>query len=219
MIILKINGCSVLSFSILALFFKYQDSPDTVKLLSVAVSIFGPQKMVQEVFNQNRGHYSSQLSNDGDKVLEAEDFMQIFKDIFVPWCLQANSFSTNARLDLLLTLLDDEYFSEQWSFIVNYVISHSAGLTDSDHTAMLAMLLEKARDESMKRKARDDSSYRPGTNAEDWHHECLESSAIAVSRSLPPFSTSHVQFMWYVNSKIFRGMMPKCLAYEYEFTC
>ncbi|MCI72233.1 RING finger protein, partial [Trifolium medium] len=42
---------------------------------------------------------------------------------------------------------------------------------------MLAMLLEKARDESMKRKARDGSSYRPGTNAEDWHHECLESCA------------------------------------------
>lgn len=176
-----------------------------MKLLSVAVSIFGPKKIVQEVFNQNRDHYSSQLSYDGDKVLEAEDFMQIFKKIFVPWCLQANSCSTDARLDLLLTLLDDEYFSEQWSFIVNYVISQSssgcpAGLVDSDRAAMLAMLLEKARNESMKRKEKDDSSGRPGINAEDWHHESLESSAIAVIRSLPPFSTSHVQFMWYVNS-------------------
>ncbi|KAJ1437516.1 Zinc finger, RING-type [Sesbania bispinosa] len=184
------------SFSII----RSSDSPDTVRLLSVAVSIFGPQKMVQEVFIQNRGHYSSQNSYDGDKVLEAEDFMQIFKNIFVPWCLQANSCSMNARLDLLLALLDDEYFSEQWDFIVNYVISQSysgyqLGLLDSKQAEMLAMLLEKARDESMKRKGRDDSTYRPGTNAEDWHHAFLESSAIAVSRSLPPFRTSHVQFM------------------------
>jgi hypothetical protein len=175
-----------------------------VKLLSVAVSIFGPQKMVQEVFNQKTGHCTSQLSYGGDELLEAEDFLQIFKNTFVPWCLQPNSFSTNARLDLLLALLDDEHFSEQWSFIVNYVISQNnsgcpAGLVNSDQAAMLAMLLEKARDESMKRKARDGSSYRPGTNAEDWHHECLESCAIAVSHSLPPHSTSHVQFIWYVN--------------------
>ncbi|XP_045827621.1 E3 ubiquitin-protein ligase listerin-like isoform X2 [Trifolium pratense] len=181
-------------------FIRSSDSPDTVKLLSVAVSIFGPQKMVQEVFNQKRGHCTNQLSYGGDELLEAEDFLQIFKNTFVPWCLQPNSFSTNARLDLLLALLDDEHFSEQWSFIVNYVISQNnsgcpAGLVNSDQAAMLAMLLEKARDESMKRKARDGSSYRPGTNAEDWHHECLESCAITVSHSLPPHSTSHVQLI------------------------
>ncbi|GAU13221.1 hypothetical protein TSUD_245910 [Trifolium subterraneum] len=184
------------SFSII----RSSDSPDTVKLLSVAVSIFGPQKIVQEVFNQKRGHCTSQLSYGGDELLEAEDFLQIFKNTFVPWCLQPNSFSTNARLDLLLALLDDEHFSDQWSFIVNYVISQNnsgcpAGLVNPDQAAMLAMLLEKARDESMKRKARDGSTYRPGTNAEDWHHECLESCAIAVSHSLPPHSTSHVQFI------------------------
>nr|XP_027187689.1 E3 ubiquitin-protein ligase listerin isoform X2 [Cicer arietinum] len=184
------------SFSVI----RSSDSPDTVKLLSIAVSIFGPQKIVQEVFNHNRKHCTSELSYDGDDVSEAEDFLQIFKNIFVPWCLQSNNGSTNARLDLLLTLLDDDYFSEQWSFIVNYVISQSysgcpAGLIDSDQAAMLAMLLEKARDESTKRKAGDDSNYRPGTNAEDWHHECLESYAIAASRSLPPYSTAHVQFI------------------------
>ncbi|TKY56564.1 E3 ubiquitin-protein ligase listerin [Spatholobus suberectus] len=184
------------SFSII----RSSDSPDNVRLLSVAVSIFGPQMIVQEVFIKNRGHYSSKLSYDGDKVGEADDFMQIFKNIFVPWCLQSNSCSTSARLDLLLALLDDEYFSEQWSFIINYVIDRSSskfqpGLLDADHAATLAMLLEKARDESMKRKVKDDSSHGQGCNAEDWHHEYLESSAIAVSRSLPPFSTSHVQFI------------------------
>lgn len=194
----------------------YQDSANTVKLLSVAVSIFGPQKTVQEVFNQKRGHCSSQLSYGGDELLEAEEFLQIFKNTFVPWCLQPNSSSTNARLDLLLTLLDDRHFSEQWSFIVNCVINQSnsgcpAGLINSDQTAMFAMLLEKARDESMKRKVRDGSSYRPGANAEDWHHECLESYAIAASHSLPPYSTSHVQFMWYVNTDFSEASCRKCL--------
>lgn len=184
------------SFSII----RSSDSPDTVRLLTVAVSIFGPRMIVQEVFIKNRGQNSSQLSYDGDNVGEAEDFMQIFKNIFVPWCLQPNSCSTSARLDLLLALLDDEHFSEQWSFIVNYVIGQSysefqPGLLDADHAATLAMLLEKARDESTKRKAKDDSAYRQGCKAEDWHHEYLESSAIAVSRSLTPFSTSHVQFI------------------------
>ncbi|KAL2317406.1 hypothetical protein Fmac_031282 [Flemingia macrophylla] len=180
------------SFSII----RSSDSPEAVKLLSVAVSIFGPQMIVEEVFIKNRRHISSPLSNDG----ETSDFMQIFKNIFVPWCLQPNCCSTSARLDLLLALLDDEYFSKQWSFILNYVIGQrysefQPGLLDAHHAATLAMLLEKARGESMKRKVKDDSSHRQGCNAEDWHHEYLESCAIAVSRSLPPFSTSHVQFI------------------------
>ncbi|CAJ1970731.1 unnamed protein product [Sphenostylis stenocarpa] len=185
------------SFSLI----RSSDSPYTVRLLSVAISIFGPQMIVQEVFMKNKGHYTSQVPNDGDETQEIEDFMQIFKNTFVPWCLQSNSCSTSARLDLLLALLDDEYFSEQWSFIVNYVIGQSNSefqprLLDADHAATLAMLLEKAREQNMKRKVKDDSSQRrQGSNAEDWHHQYLESSAIAVSQSLPPFSTSHVQFI------------------------
>ncbi|KAL1308440.1 hypothetical protein HN51_050397 [Arachis hypogaea] len=181
------------SFSII----RSSDTPCTVGLLSVPVSIFGPQKIVQEVFIQNRGYCSSQLSNDE---LEAEDFMQIFKSIFVPWCLQENKTSTKARLDLLLALLDDEYFSEQWSFIIDYVVNRSSpgcqpGVVDATHAAMLAMLLEKARNEIMNRKKRDYSGHKKGTHAEDWHHEHLESFAISICRSLPPFSASHVQFM------------------------
>lgn len=182
--------------------------------------------IVHELFLKNRGHYSSQLSYDGDKVGEGEDFMQIFKNIFVPWCLQSNSCSTSARLDLLLALLDDEYFSEQWSLIVNYVIGQSyselqPGLLDADRAATLAMLLEKARDESMKRKVKDDSSRRQGCNAEDWHHEYLKSSAIAVSQSLPPFSTSHVQFIWYVKLLIqnFQRHIEVMSFVIFEFTC
>ena len=178
--------------------------------------------IIQEVLIKNRENYASQLSYDGDNVGEAEDFMQIFKNVFVPWCLQSNSCSTSARLDLLLALLDDEYFSEQWSFIINYVIgqSHSElqpGLLDADHASTLATLLEKARDDRMKRKVKDDSSHRMGCNAKDWHHEYLESSAIAVSRSLPPFSTSHVQFIWYVNSNFsWLDDLMSCIIYKFS---
>ncbi|XP_028768908.1 E3 ubiquitin-protein ligase listerin [Neltuma alba] len=181
-------------------FIQASDSPDAVRLLSVAISIFGPQKMVQEIFIRNREHSLSQLLHDGDKKLDAGDFMEIFKEIFVPWCLQGNNCSTDARLDLLLTLLDDEYFSEQWSFIVNYATSQnysgcSPALLDVDCAAILAMLLEKARVEITKRKETEDSGDRRGTNTDLCHHERLESAAIAVSHSLPPFNNAHVQFV------------------------
>ncbi|KAI4305367.1 hypothetical protein L6164_028737 [Bauhinia variegata] len=176
------------------------DSPDAVRLLSDAVSIFGPQNLVKEVFIHNQEHSCSQLSYIVDKELAAEHFMQIFRDIFVPWCLQEKNCSTNARLDLLLLLLDDECFSEQWSFIVNYAISrkYSGGspeLLDSHLAKILAMLLEKAADEIMKRKAGEDSSCRQSTNVDHWHHDVLETAAVNVAHSMSPLSTSHVQFL------------------------
>ncbi|KAK4274883.1 hypothetical protein QN277_018048 [Acacia crassicarpa] len=182
------------------LFIQSSDSPDTVRLLSVAISIFGPQKMVQEIFIRNRELALSQLLHDGNKKMDVGDFMEIFKDIFVPWCLQRNNCSANARLDLLLTLLDDEYFSEQWSFIVSYATGQnysgcSPELLDADRAAMLAMLLEKARVEITQRKVKEDSSNKQATHTDLWHHEHLESAAIAVSHSLPPFNNAHVQFV------------------------
>lgn len=160
--------------------------------------------MVQEIFIRNREHSCSQLLHDGDKKLNVGNFMEIFKDIFVPWCLQGNNFTTNARLDLLLALLDDEYFSEQWAFIVNFATRQtysgcSPGLLDADSATILAILLEKARVEITKRKIKENSRDRQGTDTDLWHHERLESAAIAVSRSLPPFNNAHVQFVWYVN--------------------
>lgn len=174
-----------------------------MRLLSVAISVFGPQEIIQEIFIRNREHTSSELSFDGKKELKAGKFIQIFREEFVPWCLQGNNSSTNARLDLLLALLDDEYFSEQWCFIVNYATSQqysesSPGLLDPGHAAILASLLDKARLKITERKVKEDSSDRQGTNVKDWHHERLESAAIAVSHSPPPFSAAHVQFLSYV---------------------
>ena len=181
-----------------------QDSPESVRLLSVAVSVFGPRKIVKELFIHNKGDSSSCLSDGSDGQLKEEQFMQMFRDIFVPWCFYGDNCSASARLDLLLALLDDEYFSEQWGSIITYAtkLEHSGTMTDyrdSNHIAMLTVLLEKARDKITMRKAGEDCSSRKGANPDHWHHEHLELAAVAVANSLPPFRTSDARFVWYVN--------------------
>lgn len=177
-----------------------QDSPVSVRLLSVAVSVFGPRKILKELFIHNKGPSSSCLSDGSDGQLKEEQFMQMFRDIFVPWCLYGDNCSTSARLDLLLALLDDEYFSEQWGSVITYAtnLEHSEtmnGYRDSNHIAILAVLLEKARDEIERRKVGEDSGTRKGANPDHWHHEHLELAAVYVANSLPPFRTSDARFL------------------------
>nr|POE66372.1 e3 ubiquitin-protein ligase listerin [Quercus suber] len=177
-----------------------QDSPVSVRLLSVAVSVFGPRKILKELFIHNKGPSSSFLSDGSDGQLKEEQFIQMFRDIFVPWCLYGDNCSTSARLDLLLALLDDEYFSEQWDSVITYAtnLEHSEtmnGYQDSNHIAILAVLLEKARDEISRRKVGEDSGTRKGANPDHWHHEHLELAAVYVANSLPPFRTSDARFL------------------------
>ncbi|PRQ33831.1 hypothetical protein RchiOBHm_Chr5g0061981 [Rosa chinensis] len=49
-----------------------------------------------------------------------DTFLHVFKASFVRWCLSGSSCSINACLDLLLALLDDEYFSEQRDSVIRY---------------------------------------------------------------------------------------------------
>lgn len=163
-----------------------------MRLLSVAVSIFGPHKVVEELF----GH----ASNDEDRDLDRELFMQVFKDEFVPWCLNGSNQSADAHLDLLLALLDDNFFSEQWPAILTYATNPSnyKQYPKSDGIKMLAMFLEKARAEISKRKVIVDPSCWNGTNLGLWHHEILESTAVYAA-SCPPSGTWNSQFLWYVN--------------------
>ncbi|XP_050138704.1 E3 ubiquitin-protein ligase listerin [Malus sylvestris] len=169
------------------------DSPNCVKILSVAVSVFGPRKIVQELLIQKNLSWDHSIDM-GDKETEADLFMQIFKEKFVPWCLHGNSCSLSARLDLLFSLLDDEYFSEQWDIVIRYVtaLEHSGCATslDSDHITILSMLLEKARDRIASMKEGEVSMGNP----ENWHHELLESAAVSVAHS-PPSGTCNSQFL------------------------
>ncbi|XP_059429493.1 E3 ubiquitin-protein ligase listerin [Corylus avellana] len=182
------------------------DSPESVRLLSVAVSVFGPRKILQELFIHDKGHSCSFLSDGRDKQLKEEQFIQMFSEIFVPWCLRGDDCSTSARLDLLLALLDDEYFSEQWASVITYAIDlkHSGVVPDyrvSNQIAVLAVLLEKARDKITMRKAGEDFCSRKGAKPDHWHHEHLELAALAIARSLPPFRSSDSQFLCAVLGK------------------
>ncbi|GJV33873.1 E3 ubiquitin protein ligase listerin [Tanacetum coccineum] len=87
------------------------DSLNGIKFMVVAVSMFGPLKFIQEVV---RGQIEpSSQSEEKNQDLNTRQFLKYYKDTFVPWCLQANSCSSMARLDLLLSLLNEECFSEQ----------------------------------------------------------------------------------------------------------
>lgn len=174
-----------------------------MKLLSVSASIFGPRKIIQEIFSNNNGRPLNLLSDDKNGEFDSQCFLQVFKEVFVPWCLNGYNYSTDARLDLLLALLDDDCFPDQWSAIISYAtnLEHKttrSGSVDSQ-LDVLAMLLEKTREEIMKRKGREDSTHRLGSHPDDWHHELLESSAVTVARSSLPFRTSDIRFIWYVN--------------------
>lgn len=175
------------------------DSTDGVRLLSSSVSIFGARKVFHVIFSTNNA-ISCGPPHDKDIELKLEHFLQVYKETFVPWCLQGHNCGTSARLDLLLALLDDECFSEQWHAAITYAIDLvnskvGSGSEDSNHLAVLAMLFEKARNEIRRRKLGEDSFLRRGSLPDHWHHELLEATAVSVAFSLPPFGTSDAQFV------------------------
>ncbi|KAI7741150.1 hypothetical protein M8C21_024418, partial [Ambrosia artemisiifolia] len=150
------------------------DSSNPVKFMVAAVSTFGPRKFIQEVMlEQNE---CSSRSEEKNRNLSLKRFLQHFNEIFVPWCLQTDSCSTSARLNLLFALLDDECFSEQ----CNSIILHAASSHDSYYTCILALVMEKTREECIKKKLHVDLS----------HHELLGSIALSVTCSFPPFGCS-----------------------------
>lgn len=166
----------------------------TVQFLEVAVSIFGPRQIIQElvwVESANDGR----SSDDSKRGLDSDQFLQTFGEFFVPWCLQEYDSLTSARLDLLMVLLDNNCFSQQWNMILTY----ARNAHDSNHISVLVLLVEKIRELSRKRKVGLDSNHRQGSLPGDWQHELLDSIAVSVVRSYPPFGASDARFLWYVN--------------------
>ncbi|KAL8237342.1 hypothetical protein R6Q59_018423 [Mikania micrantha] len=154
------------------------DSPNPVRFMVVVASTFGPRKFVQEI---TRKQFGSTLRSEEDLNLSLKQFLQHFNEFFVPWCLQADRCSTSARLDLLFALLDDECFSEQ----CDSIISHAASTYNSDNICILALVMEKTREECIKRKLHLDFS----------HHELLESITLSVTLAFPPFGSSDARFV------------------------
>lgn len=152
-----------------------QDSPDVVRLLSVLVEIFGPVTIFS---------YSGQTTDEGDVELKMKDFLQMFNDDFVPWCFHGHSHSSNAKLDLLIALVQDECFCEQWCSIITYAtkledfsVSESSG--NFDRIELLAMLIEKVRERISSKKL--GHLQKNGSLAENWQHDLLDSVATFVA--------------------------------------
>ncbi|KAK9124663.1 hypothetical protein Sjap_014265 [Stephania japonica] len=163
------------------------DSPYAVKLLSVMVSIFGPRKILLEL--------PVHLSGKSDIGSTSDHLLLIFKEFFVPWCLrQCNHHSINERLDLLLSLLDDELFAEQWSSIITFATrleeDLEPGSKELDQISVLAMLMEKVRD-FVKRKMGNMSNDQKCFLTEKWHHQLLDSTAVSIACSHPPIPYSY----------------------------
>ncbi|KAH0637976.1 hypothetical protein KY285_037657 [Solanum tuberosum] len=155
------------------------DSPNAVRFMVAAVSIFSPRKIIQEIFCIEP---------------EGRQFLHVFKETFIPWCLQANSPTTSMRLDLLLSLLDDEYLAEQWASIIMHAtnleeLKSADGIVNSDCLSLLTILIEKARTRTSNR------STVQVPYAAHWHHHLLDSAAVSVVQAFPPFGTSNVSYM------------------------
>lgn len=155
------------------------DSPDSVRLIVVAVSVFGPQKIIQELISVDLG---------------SREFLQYFNERIIPLCLREVGLSNAPRLDLLLALLDGEFFSEQWNAIITYLINSehvgvTPGTVDNNKISILAMLIEKVRERTRKR------THLEGSCSYEWHHELLDSAALSIIHSFPPFRNSDAHFL------------------------
>lgn len=174
------------------LYFSFQELLDGVKLLSVSVSVFGPRKIVPVLINDIET--STLLSVEKGRDMSPEKFIKVFQEIFIPWCMDGYDSSTAARQELLLSLLDDECFTQQWSDVIFYVFNQQH--QGCNNLAAMKMLLEKARGEITKRNSGQELNQRIGSRPEHWHHSLIESTAISLVRSSSGTTTSAAQFMW-----------------------
>lgn len=174
------------------------DSPDAVRIVSILVEIFRPVTLFSYLHGCKKDQFTAGCVGDYINEAKTNYFLQMFTDEFVPWCLCGHSRSISAKLDLLIALVEDEYFSEQWSVI----ITHATNLlkcseTDLrapdiiDQVQVLAMLIEKVREEisSMKLEGMPNARSSPY----GWQHKLLDSAAVSVA--LHSSSVSHVRFL------------------------
>lgn len=182
-----------------------QDCPDGMRLLAVVAEIFGPQTIVSKFFVSSKEHPNCDFV-DGDNELKSKLFLQVFKGDVIPCCLHGNCLSSSSRIDLLLALLDNELFLEQWHSIISYATqlegfsTTESGYSYIGRVGMLAMLMEKVRRRIESKKLGVCLNNFWGSPPEFWHHDLLNSAAISIVCHSPPFHASHIRFLRYVCS-------------------
>ncbi|CAM8952622.1 unnamed protein product [Rhodiola kirilowii] len=164
------------------------------------LSVFGPRNIVKQLIDHNKDIFSTcNDGGNGSNEMNRHNFMHAFTDVFVPWCLHENKITVSSQLDLLLALLDDEYFHEQWSAVISYIIKKESsgplpGSIESNKMGLLDMLLNKSR-EKIRKSKNVDSFQVYQSSIENWHNEFLDSVALSIASSLPPYRDIDVQFV------------------------
>ncbi|OAY73390.1 E3 ubiquitin-protein ligase listerin [Ananas comosus] len=153
------------------------DTPDVVRLLSVLSEIFGPVNIFSNIAN---------TTDSSDEESKMKNFLQAFNDVFIPWCLDGNSRSSSLKLDLLLALIQEEYFIDQWYSIISFATEQQIFFeTDVqtsqsfDQIEVLALLFEKVRERIGSNKSYN--LQKNGSQPEHWRHKLLDSAAISIA--------------------------------------
>jgi hypothetical protein len=166
-----------------------QDSPSLVKLLLILVEIFGPAPLFLK---------SSEISEDKSYV---EPYLSLFNADFVPWCLDGKYSTCSSKIDLLLSLIQEECFFDQWCLIIKHIRAEQRRSVDyktsnvNDQFELLTLILQKVRERIGGGKLKN--LQRSGSLPEHWRHDLLDSVAVSVFCDLPATDT-HVNFLWYV---------------------
>ncbi|VAI40549.1 unnamed protein product [Triticum turgidum subsp. durum] len=165
---------------------KSMDSPSLVKLLISLVEIFGPAHLFLKYVEKN------------DDKSYVEPYLNVFNSDFVPWCLDGKDITCSSKIDLLLSLIQEECFFDQWCSIIKYIIAKQKRSVDdkishtNDQFELLTLILQKVRERIAVGKLRN--LQRSGSLPEHWRHDLLDSVAVSVFCDLPT-TDSHVHFL------------------------
>lgn len=176
-----------------------QDSPDAVKLLSTLVKIFGPSTIVSYLNIHHGEQDINSSANEGVTESKAITFLHIFRNEFVPWCLNGQKRSCSSKLDLLIDLIQDEYLSDQWCSIIGYATHVENYSMDGINTSIidnnieiLSFLIEKVRKRIDNKKPGVEG--KKGSLSEHWQHKLLDKAAVVVACH-SCLSPSHAHFL------------------------
>ncbi|CAN6467178.1 unnamed protein product [Victoria cruziana] len=178
------------SFSLI----RSSDSPNTVMLLSVIVENFGSEETILKCASDSE---EFQLQYDGESSSKSDLFLQVFNHVFVPWCLTEIKSSTVARIDLLLTLIENDYLADQWSSIISFLTTsqrpqNCSWIFNVDSVTILAMLVERIMYQTGRKYG---NGCQLECHVECWHHDCLDSAAVLIAADPPSTHQSYVRFL------------------------
>lgn len=162
--------------------------------------IFGPKIIVLNCFVSTKRQYCNEFINESRRESSNTCFLQVFNDEIIPWCLHKLSHSTSLKLDLLISLLDDEHFFKQWNLIIEYSTkllncSGNEKCASDAHVIMLATLLEKVRSILENKKTPTNLKGQNGCLPEHWQHALLDMAVVSVLSQPSSLSASHGNFI------------------------